>query len=187
LEERLKGLVILKRFPDWSAILSVYAVIVLFVYGWTVYWVLWKLPSWIYYLTTAEILLIICYAVVVNLLESLAFILGVLVLGVVAPKAWFAERFASAGSLLSLLLGLILIGFSAPIRLADSFAYTPLIQIGALSLLALCMAMLVPRYRPVAAFLEQLADRAKIFLYLSLPVSFVSLVIVIFRSLILKT
>lgn len=173
-----------KRLPGWQAILSVYAIIVLFVYGWTVYWILWKLPSWIYYLTTAEILLIICYAMVVNLLESLAFFLGVLILGIVAPKAWFADRFGPVGSLLSILLGFMLIVFSAPIRAAESFSYTPLIQIGILVLAAFGLAMLLPRYRPASALLEQLADRAKIFLYISLPVSLVSLLIVIFRGLI---
>ncbi len=180
-------MVISKRFPGWQAVASVYAIIVLFVYGWTVYWIIWKLPSWIYYLKMTEILSIICYALVVNLLESMVFILGVLLLCLLAPKAWFADRFGPAGTLLSILLGFMLIYFSAPIQAADTFSYTPLIQIGVFFLIALGLAMFLPRYQRVAAFLDLLADRAKVFLYISLPVSVVALIVVIVRDLFLRT
>jgi hypothetical protein len=158
--------------------------IVLLVYGWTVYWIAWKFPSWIYYLTTSEILWIICYAMVVNLLESLMFIFGVLVLGFLVPKAWLADRFGPSGTLLSLLIAGVLMYFSEPIQLADKFSYTPLIQLGISFVVALGIAMLLPLYGPAAAFLDLLADRAKIFLYISLPVSLASLVIVVVRNLV---
>jgi hypothetical protein len=158
--------------------------IVLLVYGWTVYWIAWKFPSWIYYLTASEILWIVCYAMVVNMLESLIFILGVLVLGFVAPKAWLADRFGPSGTLFSILIAGLLMYFSKPIQLAERFSYAPLIQMGISFLVALGIAMLLPLYRPAAAFLDLLADRAKIFLYILLPVSLVSLVIVVVRNLV---
>jgi hypothetical protein len=176
-------LVISKRFPGWQAVTSVYAIVVLIVYGWTVYWILWKLPSWIYYLTFPEILLVVSYSMVVNLLESLAFILGVLILSYLVPKAWFTDRFCSAGSLLSILLGAVLMKFSARIQAADSFSYTPLIQIGVLFLAAIFVAIIVTRYRLVANLLDLVADRAKIFLYISLPVSVIALIVVAIRNL----
>lgn len=158
--------------------------IVLLVYGWTVYWIAWKFPSWIFYLTTSEILWIICYALVVNLLESLILIFGVLVLGFLVPKAWLADRFGPVGTLLSILMAGVLMYFSQPIQLAERFSYAPLIQMGISFLAAFALATLLSRYRPVAAFLELLADRAKIFLYILLPISLVSLVIVILRNLV---
>jgi hypothetical protein len=158
--------------------------VVLFVYGWTVYWILWEFPSWIFYLTLTEILLVVSYSMVVNLLESLVFIFGVLILSTLLPRAWFRDRFSSAGSLLSMLLGVMLIHFSGQIQSADSFSYTPLIQIGFFFVAALCLAILLSRYRPVATFLDLFSDRAKIFLYISLPVSILSLVIVILRNLV---
>jgi hypothetical protein len=177
-------LVISNRFPGWQAVTSVYAMIVLLVYGWTIYWITWKFPSWIYYLTILEILWMICYAMVVNLLESLLFMIGILVLGILVPRAWLADRFAASGSLLSILIAGILMYFSAPIQLEEKFSYTPLIQMGISFLIASGIAMLLPLYPPIAAFLDLLADRAKIFLYILLPVSLLSLVIVIVRNLV---
>jgi hypothetical protein len=172
------------RFPGWQAVTSVYAIVVLLVYGWTVYWLLWELPSWIYYLTLSEILLIVSYSMTVNLLESLAFILGVLLLSYLIPKAWLADRFSSAGSLFSMLVGIVLIYFSRQIQAEESFSYTPLIQMGIFFLAATCLALILTRFKPVANFIDLLADRAKIFLYISLPVSILSLVIVVFRNLV---
>jgi hypothetical protein len=163
---------------------SVYAIIVLLVYGWTAYWIAWKFPSWMYYLTISEILWIICYTMAVNLLESLVLIFGVLVLGFLMPKAWLAERFGPSGTLLSILIAGILMYFSGPIQSAEHFSYTPLIQMGILLLVAFGTAMLLPLYRPVASFVDLLADRARIFLYILLPASLVSLVIVILRNLV---
>jgi hypothetical protein len=176
-------LAISSRFPGWQAVTSVYATIVLLVYGWTAYWIAWKFPSWIYYLTISEILWIICYAMVVNLLESLILIFGVLALGFLMPKTWLTDRFGPSGTLLSMLLVGILMYFSGPVQSAERFSYTPLIQIGISLLAALAIAVLLPLYRPAAAFLDLLADRAKIFLYILLPVSLVSLVMVILRNL----
>jgi hypothetical protein len=121
---------------------------------------------------------------VVNLLESLAFILGVLILGFLLPKTWFADRFIPAGSLLTILLGLMLIRFSSQIQSADNFSYIPLIQMSVYFVVAICITLLLSRFQPVAAFLDFLSDRAKIFLYISLPVSILSLVIVILRNLV---
>jgi hypothetical protein len=129
-------------------------------------------------------MLIVSYSMVVNLLESLALISGMLILSFLIPRAWFADRFSSSGSLLSILLGLVLIYFSNQIQSAENFSYTPLIQIGLLFTAALCLAILLSRFHPVANFLDLLADRAKIFLYISLPVSLVSLIVVILRNLV---
>ena len=172
------------RFPGWGAVTSVYAMIVLLVYGWTVYWIAWKFPSWIYYLTTSEILWMICYAMVVNLFESLILIFGVLVLGFLVPKGWLVDRFGPSGTLLSILIAGVLMYFSESIQSAERFSYTPLIQIGMSFLIAFGLAMLLPLYRPAAAFLDLLADRARIFLYILLPISLVSLVMVILRNLV---
>jgi len=171
------------RFPGWQAVTSVYAVAVLLVYGWTAYWIVWELPSWIYYLTLPEILLVISYTMVVNLLESLAVMVGVLLVSFVVPRSWFADRFSAAGSLLSIVVGLVLMYYSGPVQSAESFAYAPLIQMGLLFLAGLGLAILLARWRPLADFLDLLADRARIFLYLSLPFSALALLVVIIRNL----
>ncbi len=54
---------ILRKFPAFSAILPVYAVIAVPVFGWTVTSWLWKLPSWLNFLTAGEITAIFFYAI----------------------------------------------------------------------------------------------------------------------------
>jgi hypothetical protein len=104
-------LAIYKKIPNWPAIASVYAIAVIFIYGWTAYWFIWKLPSWIYYLSITEILTLIAYSAFANLLESLLVFSVPLVLAIILPKKWFFDRFVSAGSLLGLLIGGYLIYF----------------------------------------------------------------------------
>ena len=61
---------ILRRFPAFSAILPVYAVIAVPVFGWTVTSWLWKLPSWLNFLTAGEITAIFFYAILTAFVES---------------------------------------------------------------------------------------------------------------------
>jgi len=64
------------RFPSLQENLQVYAVIVAFLYTWTILWLFWELPSWLNFLTVGEILPIFAYALATNLLESLLVLAG---------------------------------------------------------------------------------------------------------------
>jgi len=175
-------LAIFKKIPNGSAIASVYAVTVILIYGWTAYWFIWKLPSWIYYLSITEILTIAAYSAFANLFESLLIFSAPLALTIIFPKQWFLDRFISAGGLLVLLLGGYLIYFPS-ISAAGSFSYAPLIQAVVFFIVAIGLSILASRVHIVSNLIETFADRAKVFLYLSLPVSVLSVFVVVVRNL----
>jgi hypothetical protein len=172
------------RLLKLTQVIPVYALIVMLVYGWIIYWFIWRFPSWSYFLSVKEILAIGAYSVVVNLFESLIVLCAPLVWTLLLPKQWFSERFMSSGGLLSLLIGGYIIYFSSVSEAADSFSYTPLIQASVFFIIAIGLSILVSRVHVVSNLISSFADRAQIFLYLSLPVSALSVFIVIVRNLI---
>jgi hypothetical protein len=129
-------------------------------------------------------LVIGAYSAAVNLFESLLLLSVPLVLTVSLPKKWFAERFISAGGLLSLLLGGYFIYFSSVSEAAGSFSYTPLLQAVVFFIVAIGLSIFMSRVRVISSLITSFADRAKIFLYLSLPVSVLSVFVVGIRNLI---
>jgi hypothetical protein len=177
-------LAIFKKIPNWSDIASVYAIAAFIIYGWTVYWFIWRLPSWSYFLYFKEILVIGAYSAAANLFESLLLLSVPLVLTILLPKQWFSERFISAGGLLNILIGGFFIYFSSISEAADSFSYAPLIQAIVFFVIALGLSIFISRVRLVSNLIASFADRAKIFLYLSLPVSVLSVLVIIVRNLV---
>jgi hypothetical protein len=153
------------------------------VYTWTSVWFFWKLPSWLFFLNTGEIATAFAYAQATNLVESLAVLCAPLALSVTLPKDWFYDRFVARGATLALS------GLGYMMYIAFQFktnADYPSLTLKAWSLaLALVIILLIvylagklSLFRKVIEFL---ADRAIIFLYISLPLSLLSLVVVILR------
>jgi hypothetical protein len=97
-------LFIIKRVPKLQQIAPVYAVIVMMVYGWTIYWYLWKFPSWTYYLSLPDILSILAYSLSTNIIESLAILAILIVLCILLPRNWFYDSFIVRGSVAVILL-----------------------------------------------------------------------------------
>jgi len=172
------------RFPSYKKNLSVYAVIVILLYGWTLRWLGWKLPSWLHYLTGGEISIMFAYAFATVFLESL-FVLAVLnIFTALLPKAWFLESFIVNGTLLcSSGLGYLMYFASQFKREADIHIkllyWFPVVLLGTLFL-----SFLVRKVGILVEFIEKLADRLIVFLYLLVPLGFLSLFIILFRNLI---
>jgi hypothetical protein len=172
------------RFPRAREIAPVYAVIVMMIYGWTILKFNYNLPGWLYFLNVGEILSILAYSITVNFLESLFVLLGVLVLGFILPRNWFLDRFIACGAGLSVLvLGLMM-------YIADQFITKESYPAGIIrwspGILALigCMVYLIGRISITRKAVEFVADRAIIFLYLTIPASAVSLVAVLLQNLV---
>ena len=169
----------LKRIPTLTEILQVAAVIALLVYGWTLVWYFWKLNSWLFFLSTGEILTILAYDFATNLLECLVVLIGPILLALLLPAKWFRERFVPQATWL-VLLGLgYLMAFSFQIQgdyPAAWIAWSPLVLAG-----ILLASFLFARFHLLKAAAELLADRALVFLYLILPLTVVSLITVLIR------
>jgi hypothetical protein len=177
-------LTIRSRLPRPVQILPVYGLIVAIIYGWTLFWFFWRLPSWLFYLEPAEILSIFAYSMAADLVESVL-VLGIPVgLGWLLPEGWFKGRFVLRGSIVALcFLGGFL--YLAPKLLApEDFPKDMGLFVAALTvLLAFLLVTFSSRVPPLERALEDLADRTIILLYLSIPISLVSLLLIAARNL----
>ena len=170
------------RIPKQKEIAPVYAIIVLMIYGWTILKFNYNLPGWLFFLNLGEIMSVFAYSMTTTLFESLLVLFGVITTAVILPRKWFAETFVSRGASLSLLvLGLMM-------YIADQFTtkenypaelirWTPAILV----LIAL-VVYAIGRVQLARKIIEVFADRAIIFLYISIPISLVSLIAVLIRN-----
>lgn len=168
-----------KRLPPLEQIAAVYAVSVLAIYSWMILWFFWKFPSWLYYLSLWEIVKVFCYAIVTNLFESLAVLALPVFLAVVLPRQWFSVGFVARS------VALVLIGLGYMLYLAEQFQGkedypSAALQLAPLVLLAILLAVfLVGKIALVNKLIAGFADRATVFLYISLPLSLACLLVVL--------
>jgi hypothetical protein len=173
-----------KRAPNSQQIAAVYGVIVLVVYGWTIYWFLWTLPSWLYFLTLGEITVTFAYTMATNFFESILILLIPVFLSLLLPPRLFRDRFVAHGVSLSLF---ILIGLMQYLVVIVSGKEVPF-GMGRMALLVivgiLLLTFIVGRIGFLCKVFEEIASRASIFVYVFLPISAISILLVLIRNLI---
>ena len=177
----------LKKLPKADAILAVFAVISAMTYGWTLLAFLWKLPSWLHYLTPGEILSVYSYSLLTDFSESTLYLALLLLLCVLLPARILSEAFVRRGTALSLCaLGGMMANLGFYINneagLIGPLPAWLVIAVGAITLMVL-LDTLSGKYPLFAYALIGLADRLTIFLYLNLPLTAIALVVVAVRNL----
>lgn len=178
---------IAKRLPPLSNILSVYAVIVFFVYSWTLLVSFYRFPSWILYLTIGQILTIYAYNFSTNFLESVFVLAAILLLDwtVFFPlkekNEFRARSIAVTVFLLASAMGRLLL--FQDYENASAFVEGELWWWGITILAALPGAALLSKIHLIRSALENFAERVIIFLYIYLPISFIALLAVGIRNL----
>ena len=171
------------RFPSLQENIQVYAVAATPLYAWSILWLFWQVPSWLNYLTVGEILPIFAYALATNLFESLLILAGLNLLCFLLPQNWFHEWFVARSLLL------VLPGLGYLMYFASSFGKEADYPIGLLRwspvvfILFFIASLFLSRVFAVRNVAEVIADRLVIFLYLTAPLSLLSLMIVIVRNL----
>jgi len=181
------GKLLAGRLPGRRNILGVYAVVVLLVYSWTLVTSFYKLSSWMFYLTVGEILSVYAYAFSLDLLESTLMLAGVLFLDLTFFLAFRnMEEFQPRSILLA--LGILI---SSGLRLIlfpdyediDSFLQGESTWWMIALPLALIVAVAGSKTRWVRKVIVVVAERTTIFLYIYLPLSLISLLVVFIRNL----
>ena len=173
-----------KRIPKLEQIAPVYAVVVVMIYPWSLSRFFWRLPSWLYFSSVGEIAVIFAYMMVVNLIESILILLAPILMSIILPQKWFYDRFVTKGTLLvSLGLGYLIyfdnhLHYQTPFPL-DLVYWTPAIVIS-----ILVLVFLIDLLGFLDKILNELTNRLIIFLYISIPVSLISLLIVLIRNII---
>lgn len=171
------------RLPASSAILPVFAVISFLVYGWTLVIFFWKIPSWLMFLTLGEIFANLAYAMTAALLESLV-ILGLFLLGyILLPATMMKDVFVTRGTVAALIgLGSVMLYMY---RFSEvGYAFLDKLPLWTLSSLALTLILtfLAPRLQFIVRFAAWISDRVTVFVYIFLPISALSLLVVIYRN-----
>jgi hypothetical protein len=173
-----------RHMPNSQQLAAVYGVIVLVVYGWTIYWYLWKLPSWLYFMTLGELLIALAYAMAVNFIESI-FVLFILVfISLLLPSTWFRDQFVVRGTSLVILSLVALMKYvGIIINLQDIPS-----GMGRAVLLVLLgiilLVFIIGRIGFLRRIFDEVANRATIFLYIFMPLSLVSVLVVVYRNII---
>jgi hypothetical protein len=172
-------LAIFRRIPNIQQILPVYGLIVVLVYGWTIYWFVWNLPSWLGLMPLMDVFSILAYSFIVNFLESIV-VLGVLiVVGIILPENWLRGDFVVVGGFVVLYF-LIFSMF-----LLYNFVYLPQLGklVAAAFLLFIIVQYVIKRLHLTRVAIGILADRSIIFLYMSIPATVAGLIVVLARNL----
>ena len=176
----------LKRLPDSKSILGVYAVIVTLVYSWTLFTSFYKLPSWMFYLTIGQILSVYAYSFSIDLVESIVALTGVLFLEFTIFLAMKNREEFQARSIIfvTVLLGTSMLRLTLFKDYGDinSFLRGEVLWWVIALLFGLILAIFAPKNRVIRNILEGFADRATVFVYIYIPLSLISLIVVLARN-----
>lgn len=171
------------RFPKVSQVVQVYGVIVLIIYSWTALSFFWRLPSWLFFMQMSEILGIGAYALAFNFLESLLVLSLPLLLCVALPKAWFYDLFVVRGTVLVLCLLAYASFFSTQVQGTDDYPKGLLILSIFVCFGIAVLVYLSGKFQVMHRLFLFLSDRTAIFPYITIPLSLISLVWIIFSNL----
>jgi hypothetical protein len=167
-----------QRIPSRSEILAVYSITVMLIYGWSTYWFIWNLSSWISFLTSGEIWAIYCYTAAVNFIESVSILIGIVCLCIFLPPKWMRDNFVwHASSIVSLCLIYLMVILAQSVPISDLPRYA---AYGLIIFVILHFISIKTRW--LRTLVEESAERSIIFLYISIPISIVALISLMIRN-----
>jgi len=175
----------LSRLPKVQGISSVYAVIAFMIQAWTINVFLWQYPSWLYYLNKQEILAIFAYRIAESFIETL-FVLGILLLvSIILPPRFLRDVFNVRGTaFIVFMLGSIILFWNRFLDRDPGVVMADYLRIwtAAAVLLSVAISYASAKIKVVSSFLIWLSDRMIIFLFILIPMSLISLVVVVIRN-----
>ncbi len=172
----------LKRFPKIDQIIPVYAVGVTILFSWAVINTVKDVISkWGLYFGVADILSLFAYVMAGAFLESLLLIFFLLMISFILPQKLFVNKFVLRGTVLIISFLATIMYYYTQTPMGEALENTS--KLGVFFILTLILMALGESIQFVDRFVNSLADRCVIFLYIYLPLSFVSILTVIFRNL----
>ena len=141
----------------------------------------WKIPSWLFYLTPVEIGVIFSYSMSVALFESVFWLAVLLVVSFVLPSRLLRDNFvARAGWFIITFLGVLALYLVPKLTITGIVEY-----FYEWFLLALAVALLVTVLSTKLSFMRiiiiGLSERMTVLLLIYLPLSAISLLVILFR------
>lgn len=169
---------IASRGPSSQDIQAIYGLIVMLIYGWSLYWFVWYFPSWILFLTPGEIWAIYCYTAVINFLESMVILAIIVGLCIVLPGKWMRNDFiwhSSSIVLFTMVCIMIVLARSIPLPDVPKYIVYDLIVFIAVQVVSV-------KTRSLRNFMREFTERSIVFAYIAVPLSLVSLIFVVIRN-----
>jgi hypothetical protein len=169
------------RFASIQDIVLVFAACIAPICSWSILQFLEELRAWLFYLSSWDVISIFAYTQALALLESATVLLIVILLGAILPARFLRDRFVAQGSMVVLLtLGwaiatqykIIPRGFRPPAR---KFFLLYLASIGV-------SWVLIHRYKRLEESIDSFVERLTVLLYVYIPTTFLSVIIVMFRN-----
>lgn len=150
---------------------------------WTIIIVLRAVPSWVMSRTVGEIIGIISYPLAFALLESVLFLLGLVILAVILPGNLLRDRFVAQGSLASLIavLGMIvahIYGSDFGIWAARDFGRYVLLLIG----IILVSWVLIYFIKNLNRIIENIAKRLTPLTTVYLVLDIIAVLVIVIRN-----
>lgn len=142
----------------------------------------WKLPSWLLFSSSGDLFNIFCYMVTINFLESLLVLLSVLALCIILPRKWFYDHFISRGALLTILTLAFFIYLGSKMRPEMPFPWSLVRQTPLFILLIILLVFILDQIVFFRKILEETANRFVVFLYILVPISIFSAIVVLVRN-----
>jgi len=180
---------LLSKIPSRQEILPVFSLILFIVFSWTIYRMLFQIPSWLYSHTKSGIFFLAAYVFAFALFESVLLLAFILIINFVLPRYLFRDWFIAQSSLVILASTgwALIVQFQR--ESLSTFDLPQLIAWIVLYLLSLLLMtfvfyILLRKYVKVKTIVETIADRMVVFAWLYVPVGLVSLVIVVIRNII---
>lgn len=174
--------------PTKKDIVPVLATIVFVVFSWSIYRIVWYVPSWIKFLSIEDILVVLAYILAFALFESGIILSLLLFLAALLPGRLLKDRFVEQGSLIvwSITVWITILhwnsGYLFQRSLGGLVGYGLLILVVMIGSIIFISYIFIYRLRPVKELLTNVAERMTIFLYIYIPVSLLGMVIVIVRN-----
>ncbi len=172
-----------RRLPIFKDVLPVYAITAFMVYGWTFFTYFRYLHYWLQFLNISEIFAIFCYAMLADLAESLLILFILMCICFVLPSRFLKDAFVVRGTLIVIcVLGSILV-FLNNFPDLDAYMITVLPWTGVTILVAALVAYFAVRSRFIVRTVAWFSDSMIIFLYIFVPLTALSLLVVLVRNL----
>lgn len=173
---------LLERFPAQQQIIPVYAMISIFIYPWTILAVFKSLSVyWILFLRPGDILSVVAYLLLNDFVETVLVLGLLLILSGLLPRRALSDQFVVNGTIITIcFLGSIVLYFQF-FKISQLLVDFPYWLISFL-LLTLLLLFAARKVRAVRKTVEFIADRCIVFLYLFLPLTLLSLLLVLARN-----
>jgi len=185
-----KEMSFLNRFPKIQQIIPVYAVGVTLLYSWTIFRATKDFSAnWSLFLNVGDILGLFSYMLVGDFLESLLMICSLLLLSFLLPRNLLTNKFNKRGSILAITFLCSIMVFYLrsseylfPNMGIENINWWIVTFVFIFTVSALVLLAAGESFQMFGKFVESIADRCIIFLYFYLPLTFLSIVAIIFRN-----